>query len=35
MNQNYIKKSIRIVEEHNKHENLIAIRDELIKKVQP
>jgi hypothetical protein len=35
MNPNYTKKCTRIVGEHNKHENVIAIRDEPIKKVQP
>jgi hypothetical protein len=35
MNPNYIKECIKIVEKQNKHENLIAIWDELIKKVQP
>jgi hypothetical protein len=35
MNPNYIKECIRIVGKHNKHENLIAIWDEPIKKVQP
>jgi hypothetical protein len=33
-NPNYIKECTRIVREHNKHENLITISDELIKKVQ-
>jgi hypothetical protein len=28
MNLNYIKECTRIVREHNKHENLIVIRDE-------
>jgi len=35
MNPNYIKEYIRIIREYNKHENLIAIWDEPIKKVQP
>jgi hypothetical protein len=35
MNPKYIKECINIVGEHNKHENLIAIWDELIKKFQP
>jgi hypothetical protein len=35
MNPNYKKECTRIVGEQNKHENLIAIWDELIKKVQP
>jgi hypothetical protein len=35
MNLNYIKEYIRIVGKHNKHENLIVIWDESIKKVQP
>jgi len=35
MNRNYIKECTKIVGEHNKHENLIAIWDEPIKKVQP
>jgi hypothetical protein len=35
MNPNYIKECIRIVGEHNKHEDLITIWDEPIKKVQP
>jgi hypothetical protein len=35
MNLNYIKECTRIVGKHNKHENLIAIWDESIKKVQP
>jgi len=35
MNPNYIKECIRSLGEHNKHENLIAIWDEPIKKVQP
>jgi hypothetical protein len=35
MNPNYIKECIRIVGEHNKHENLITIGDEPIKNVQP
>jgi len=34
MNPNYIKECIRIVGERNKHENLIAIWDNPIKKVQ-
>jgi hypothetical protein len=34
MNPNYIKEFTRIVEKHNKHENLIAIWDEPIKRVQ-
>jgi hypothetical protein len=33
MNSNYINKCVRIVGEHNKHENVIAIWDEPIKKV--
>jgi hypothetical protein len=35
MNPNYIKECTRIIGKHNKHENLIAIWDEPIKKVQP
>jgi hypothetical protein len=35
MNPNYIKECIRIVGGHNKHENVIAIWNEPIKKVQP
>jgi hypothetical protein len=35
MNPNYINECTKIVGEHNKHENVIAIWDELIKKVQP
>jgi hypothetical protein len=35
MNPNYIKECTRIIGEQNKHENLIAIWDEPIKKVQP
>jgi hypothetical protein len=35
MNPNYIKECIKIIGENNKYENLIAIWDELIKKVQP
>jgi hypothetical protein len=35
MNLNYIKECTRIIGEHNKHENLIAIWDEPIKKFQP
>jgi hypothetical protein len=35
MNPNYIKECTRIIGEQNKHENLIAISDEPIKKVQP
>jgi hypothetical protein len=35
MNPNYIKECIKIVRELNKHENLLAIWDEPIKKVQP
>jgi hypothetical protein len=35
MNPNYIKECNRIIGKHNKHENLIAIWDEPIKKVQP
>jgi len=35
MNPNYIKECIVIVGKHNEHENLIAIWDEPIKKVQP
>jgi hypothetical protein len=31
MNPNYIKECPRIIKEHNKHENLIAIWDEPIK----
>jgi hypothetical protein len=31
MNPNYIKECIKIVEKHNKHENIIAIWDEPIK----
>jgi hypothetical protein len=34
MNPNYIRKCIKVVGEHNKCENLIAIWDEPIKKVQ-
>ncbi len=34
MNPNYIKEWSRITGEHNKHENVIAIMDEPIKKVQ-
>jgi len=33
MNPNYIKECIKIVGKQNKHENLIAIWDEPIKKV--
>jgi hypothetical protein len=33
MNPNYIKECIRIVREHNKNENVIAIWDESIKKI--
>jgi hypothetical protein len=32
MNPNYIKECTRIVGSHNKHENIIAIWDESIKK---
>jgi hypothetical protein len=35
MNPDYIKEWTRIIRKHNKHENLIAIWDEPIKKVQP
>jgi hypothetical protein len=35
MNPNYIKECIKIVREHNKHEDVIVIRDEPIKDVQP
>jgi hypothetical protein len=35
MNPNYIKECIKSVGKHNKHENVIAIWDESIKKVQP
>jgi hypothetical protein len=35
MNPNYIKECTRIIEDNNKHENLIAFWDEPIKKVQP
>jgi hypothetical protein len=35
MNPNCIKECIRIVASHNKHENVITIWDEPIKKVQP
>jgi hypothetical protein len=35
MNPNYIKECTRIIGEQNKQENLIAIWDEPIKKVQP
>jgi len=35
MTPNYMKEGTRIVAEHNKHENLISIWDEPIKKVQP
>jgi hypothetical protein len=34
MNWKYIKECTRIIGKHNKHENLIAIWDEPIKKVQ-
>jgi len=34
MNPNCIKECIRIVRGHNKHENVIAIWDEPIRKVQ-
>jgi hypothetical protein len=34
MNPNYIKESTMIVGKHNKHENLIVIWNEPIKKVQ-
>jgi hypothetical protein len=34
MDPNYIKECTRIIEKHNKHENLIAIWDEPIEKVQ-
>jgi hypothetical protein len=33
MNPNYLKECIRIVEEDNNHENVIAIWDEPINKV--
>jgi hypothetical protein len=32
MNPNYINECIKIIKEHNKHENLIAIWDEPIKR---
>jgi hypothetical protein len=35
MNPNYIKECSKIIGEHNKHENPIAIWDESIKKDQP
>jgi hypothetical protein len=35
VNPNYIKECTRIVGEYDKHENVIAIWDEPIKKVQP
>jgi hypothetical protein len=35
MNPNYIKECIKIIGEHNRHENLITIWDEPIKMVQP
>jgi hypothetical protein len=35
MDINYINERTKIIEKHNKHENLIAIWDEPIKKVQP
>jgi hypothetical protein len=35
MNPNYIKECTRFVGKRNKRENLIAIWDEPIKKVQP
>jgi hypothetical protein len=35
MNPNYIKECTKIVGEHKKRENLIAIWDEPIKKGQP
>jgi hypothetical protein len=35
MNPNYIKECTKIVKNDNEHENLIAIGDEPIKKVQP
>jgi hypothetical protein len=35
MCSNYIKECNMIVGKHNKRENIIAIWDELIKKVQP
>jgi hypothetical protein len=35
MNSNYIKECIKIVGGHDKHENVIAIWDEPMKKVQP
>jgi hypothetical protein len=35
MYPNYINECTKIVGEHNIHENVIAIWDELIKKVQP
>jgi hypothetical protein len=34
MNPNCIKEWIKIIEKQNKHENVLAIWDELIKKVQ-
>jgi hypothetical protein len=35
MNPKYIKECTRIIGEHNKHENVITICGEPIKKVQP
>jgi hypothetical protein len=35
MDINYINGRTKIIEEHNNHENLIAIWDEPMKKVQP
>jgi hypothetical protein len=35
VNPKYIKECTRIVGKHNKHENVITICDEPIKKVQP
>jgi hypothetical protein len=35
VNPNYINECMRIVKEHNKYENVLAIWDEPIKKVQP
>jgi len=35
MNPNYIKECTKIIGKHNKHENLMAISNEPIKKVQP
>jgi hypothetical protein len=34
MNLNYINECIMIIKEHNKHENVIAIWNEPIKKVK-